>query len=133
LISATFDTSVYIRAINFGGPAAKLLGKAKAGDFRLDVSDAILAETAEVLREKFRRDGYTISDAIQKIRAIGNHVTPTEALGVVKEDPDDDRILECAVEAKSDFIVTEDKDLIRIGQFRNIRILTIQGFLELAL
>jgi hypothetical protein len=43
-----------------------------------------LAETA-VLREKFRRDGYTISDAIQKMRAIGNHVTPTEVLAVVKE------------------------------------------------
>ena len=67
---------------------------------------------------KFRWDGYSIADAYQKVRAIGNRVVPGEALTVVKEDPDDDRILECAQAAGSDFIVSEDKDLLRLGQLR---------------
>lgn len=50
-----------------------------------------------------------------------------------KEDPDDDRILECAIAAKSDFIVSEDKDLLRLGQFGNVRIVSIMEFVRSAL
>jgi hypothetical protein len=43
--SATIDSSVYIRALHLGGPAALLIGHAKAGNIRIDLSDAILTET----------------------------------------------------------------------------------------
>lgn len=62
LISATFDTTMYIKAFNFGGEAAVLLGHARAGHFRLDISDEIISETMGVMREKFKRDPYTIDD-----------------------------------------------------------------------
>ena len=68
-----------------------------------------------------------------KLLALGNQVSPTETLQVIKEDPDDDRILECAATAKSDFIVSEDKDLLRLGQFGNARILSVRDFINLAL
>ncbi len=42
---------------------------------------------------------------------------PTQTLDVIKEDPDDNRILECAAAAKSDYIVTDDKDLLRLGKY----------------
>jgi predicted nucleic acid-binding protein len=51
----------------------------------------------------------------------------------VKEDPDDNRIMECAVEAGSDFLITHDKDLLRIGNFRDIQIVTAVAFLNRAL
>ncbi len=133
MISATLDTSVYIRALHFGGPATLLLNYAKAGDIRIDISEAILHEKAGVLREKFQRDGYTIHDARQKLLAICNRVTPTETLYVIKEDSDDDRILECAAAAKSDFIVSEDKDLLRLGHYGNARILNIRDFIRFVL
>jgi predicted nucleic acid-binding protein len=57
VISATLDTSVYIRALHFGGPAALILGHARAGNIRIDISEAILAETSRVLRDKFQWDG----------------------------------------------------------------------------
>jgi hypothetical protein len=85
-------------------------------------------ETLRVLREKFQWDGYMLHDARQRLLSISNHVTPTEKLSVIQEDPDDDRILECAVAAKSDFIVSEDKDLLRVGQYGNAPILNIPGF-----
>jgi uncharacterized protein len=46
-------------------------------------------------------------------------------LSVVKEDPDDDRILECATTAQSDYIVSQDKDLLRIGQFGKAQVVAI--------
>ena len=133
MISATLDTSVYIRALHFGGPATIIIGHARAGSIRIDISDAIVAETNRVLRDKFQWDGYSLQDARQKLLALGNRVSPTETLHVIKEDPDDDRILECAAAARSDFIVSEDKDLLRLGQFGNTRIVSVRDFINLAL
>jgi putative PIN family toxin of toxin-antitoxin system len=133
VINATLDPSVYIRALHFGGPATLILRHARAGSIRIDISDAIVGETHRALRDKFQWDGYSLQDARERLRALGNHVSPTESLRVIKEDPDDDRILECASTAKSDFIVSEDKDLLRLGQFGNARIVSIRDFINLAL
>ena len=133
VISATLDTRVYIRALHFGGPAIVIIGHARAGTVRIDISNAILAETIRVLRDKFQWDGYSLHDARGKLLAVGNYVTPTETLQIVKEDPADDRILECAAAAKSDFIVSEDKDLLRLGQFGNARIVSVRDFTNLNL
>jgi len=82
---------------------------------------------------KFQWDGYMLQDAREKLLALGHHVSPTEILHVIKEDPDDDRILECAATAKSDFIVSEDNDLLRLGQFGRCRIVSVRDFINLAL
>jgi uncharacterized protein len=55
-------------------------------------------------------------------------VTPTER-AVVESDPDDDRILECAVAAGADTVVSGDTDLLRMGSFRGIRIVRVAAFL----
>ena len=133
MISATLDTSVYIRALHFGGLATVIIGHARAGSIRIDISDAIVAETNRVLRDKFQWDGYSLQDARERLFALGNRISPKETLHIIKEDPDDDRILECAATANSDFIVSEDKDLLRLGQFGNARILSVRAFINLAL
>ena len=60
-------------------------------------------------------------------------VTPAVQLDIIKEDPPDNRILECAVAAGSDYLVTGDKDLLRLGRYDSIRILTVSEFLRLLL
>jgi uncharacterized protein len=50
---------------------------------------------------------------------------------VLKEDPADNRVLECAVSAGADYIVTGDQDLLRLGRYDAIRILTVADFLEI--
>ena len=47
------------------------------------------------------------------------------------QDPDDDRILECATAANSEYIVSEDKDLLRLGQYRSTRIVNVELILEI--
>src|SRR5215475_5630380 len=108
-----------------------LIAHAKAGNIRIDISDSILNETIRVLRDKFLWNGYMIQDMRQKLLSLGHHVSPTIALNVIKEDPDDDRILECSATAGSEFIVSEDKDLLRLGRFRGSRVVTIRDFLEM--
>jgi uncharacterized protein len=104
-----------------------LIGHARAGNIRIDISDPILSETMRVLRDKFQWNGYMLQDARRKLLSLGNLVSPAEATSVVKEDPDDDRILECAAAARSNFIVTEDKDLLRLGSSVLFRLLLFEN------
>ena len=59
-------------------------------------------------------------------------LTVSEAILDEKEDPPDNRILECASAAGSDYIVSGDKDLLRLGRYDSIRIVRVAEFLELA-
>ena len=63
------------------------------------------------------------------IRACTYHVTPTETLDVVPDDPDDNRVLECAVAGRCGYVVSGDGDLLRMGSFRGIKIVTVGQFM----
>ena len=130
MLPVTFDTSVYIGALNSRGFGARLFTLAQAGVIRIDISDEILNETIRILREKFGWDGYRLHDARHKLLGLTNRVMPTQALDVIKEDPPDNRILECAVEAASEFIVTWDKDLLRLGEYAGVGIISAADFLH---
>ena len=80
MIGLTLDTSVYVGALHFGSQAIVIIGHARAGNIRIDISEAIPAETIRVLRDKFQWDGYTLQDARAKLLALGNYVLPTESL-----------------------------------------------------
>jgi len=130
VLRVTLDTNTYVSALEFGGVGARLLGMARAGMIRIDVSDAILDELVSVLRDDFAWEAYRLHFAREQLAKLGNLVTPKKAIDAVKEDPDDDRILECALEAGSEFIVTSDKDLLRLSAYSNIRIVTPSQLLE---
>lgn len=105
-----------------------LLGHARAGNIRLDLSENILKETTRVLRDKFHWNGHMLNNARSKLLATANFVAPRVELRVITEDPDDNHVLECALEAGSDFIVSEDKDLLRLHRFGNTQIVDIANF-----
>jgi putative PIN family toxin of toxin-antitoxin system len=102
---------------------------ARSGAIRMDTSDAILAETMGVLRDKFGWDGYRLHFARLELRKFAHIVVPMQTLDVTG-DPDDNRILECALAAGSDCIVTYDQDLLRLGEYGGIRIVTAVDFLR---
>lgn len=129
MVRVTLDTNVYVSALNFGGMPARLLGMAHAGAIGIDISDAILAELTRVLREDFGWDGYRLRFLQQRLSEITSRVEPKLALKVV-DDPDDDRILECAVEAGSQFIVTNDKAILRLGNYGEIQMIRVVDFLQ---
>lgn len=70
-----------------------------------------------------------IESAKEYIEGCTERVEVTRRLSVITEDPDDDRILECAVASRSDAIITGDKDLLRRGVYEGIRILQVGDFL----
>jgi putative PIN family toxin of toxin-antitoxin system len=126
-VRVTLDTNVYVSALNFSGRAARLLGMALAGVIRIDISPPIEHELIRVLREDFDWDGYRIQFLRERLAKLTNRVTPALTLKV-SDDPDDDRILECAVAAGSDFIVTQDKARLRLRTYEGIRIVRVRLF-----
>ena len=129
MISVTLDSNIYVSALQFGGIGVRLIGMARSGAIRMDISEAILAETIGVLRDKFGWDGYRLHFARLDLRKFAHIVVPTQTLNVT-DDPDDNRILECAIAAGSDYIVTYDKDLLRLGEYAGIKIVRAVDFLQ---
>ena len=129
--SATADTNIYVSALQFGGVPLHFLELAAAGEFRLYISDAILNESLRVLRYKFQWSEADLRDAEATIRACTEHIIPQETLDVIQADPPDNRILECAATAQSDYIVTGDKrHILPLGSYRGIPIIRAAEFLR---
>jgi uncharacterized protein len=57
-------------------------------------------------------------------------VTPTETISAVQDDPDDNRILECAKASGSNAIITRDKHLLQLESYEGIAIVTVADFLR---
>jgi predicted nucleic acid-binding protein len=62
--------------------------------------------------------------------AMSPGVAPRKTLEVVKHDPPDNRILECAVEAGSQYVVSGDNDLLRVGKYGGTQIVKLADFLK---
>jgi putative PIN family toxin of toxin-antitoxin system len=133
VVGVTLDTNIYVSALEFGGINSRLLGMARAGAFRIDVSDAIVDELVGVLRDDFKWESYRLHFAREQIVKMANRVVPTRTIDVIKEDPDDNRILECAVAAESGVIVTYDKDLLRLAEYGGIKIIRTVDFVRLGI
>jgi len=125
----TLDSNIYISALVFGGKPMRLLEMATEGAIRVGISDAIIAEVQRVLLTKFGWSLERVAAAVETIGTITEQATPTEAVEIVKTDPDDNRVVECAMTAGSAFIVSGDVDLLALGEFRGITIVTAAAFL----
>jgi uncharacterized protein len=127
------DSNVYNSALEFGGKPLALLTLAEFGEIDLAISEAILTETLGVLRVKFHNTEQQLAgrEAYQRAitRLVTRLVTPTEAIDVIQEDPTDNRILECAVAAEAEVIVSGDAHLLKLGEFRGMLIQRPADFL----
>jgi uncharacterized protein len=126
----TLDSNIYISALVFGGKPNRILEMAIEGQVEIAISDAIIEEVRRHLPRKFGWSDERTTEAIESINEYAAHVTPSEQIDAVEADPDDNRVLECAVEAASDVIVSGDLDLLRIGSYAGIPIQTVSQFLD---
>lgn len=125
------DSNVLISAIAFGGKPRQVLHRIIEGKAELAFSGAILDEVRGVLGGRKLRYPEPILDAIMReIEALGVAVFPKKRVRVIRDDPDDNRVLECALEFRADCIISGDAHLLALKEFRGIRILKPAEFLE---
>ena len=132
MIKSVNDTNIWIAGINWHQGAGYLIRQHwHKGHFQHFISDEILYEIIRVLREVFGYSDELLYKWYWLLLTGSEHVIPTTIVQAVKDDPDDNKFLACAVDGGADFVVSEDKDLHRIGEYKEIKILNKQQFLAL--
>ena len=125
------DTNVFVSGIFFAGPPYRILKAWQDDRIRIAVTEDIIEEyrrVIEILSAKFEHIGI---DYILELLLIEAELVPSYSFNdTVCEDPDDDKFLACAIAAKSKYIISGDKHLLKIGQFLNTTIVTPRYFLD---
>ena len=118
------DTNIYIAAALQGRLTEDILRMAATTkDIELVVSEKILTELQKKLQDKFNWLYEDIDRFLTRIRKIAEVVEADQKVTIITRDPEDNKILECALSGKADLIVTSDQDLIKLKTFRGIGII----------
>ncbi len=126
---AVYDTNIFISGLFWDGPPKELIKRAINKDLELFVSPFILAEVSKILR-KFGKDEKDVASVERGILNISSFVQPKSALDIVR-DKKDNRVLECALDARCSYLVTGDRDLLVLKEFKGVKIVTPREFLDL--
>lgn len=122
-MNIVFDTNVFIAALVAEGVCHNLLAHC-AETHTLFTSEFVLGEVHEKLRTKFKRKTAAADETIALLQSVCTVVTPDPLPMQVCRDADDDWILATALAADAACIVTGDKDLLVLGSFQSIAILS---------
>ena len=134
MLEVVIDSTVFVSALlTRGGVAAQLIQHAKDGVFLCYLAEEILAEIQRVLHypellERYRYTAQDIQEFCQVLRETAALVTDLPQLAIVR-DPNDDMIVACAVVAQASYIVSRDKDLLSLGEYESIVIVTPETFM----
>ena len=124
------DTNIVISSA-LGGALVFVLENWQAGNFSVVVTTDVVSEYFAVLnRPKFGLKQQTIDQITNYIYQFSEFVIPEESIRFIEDDSKDDKFLEVAVAGKADVIVSGDKHLLALKEFRSIPIITGRAFLE---
>ena len=130
-LRVVLDTNVYISAFLYPArPISKILEGAFTYRYNLIVSPPIIKEIGETLREDFLWKEKEIIKTLKAIVKIAKIIAPKNLLSIVANDPDDNRILECAAEGKANLIVSGDHHLLKLNVYEGITIMRPTDFLR---
>ena len=125
------DTNVIISGLNFPGNERVILELALRGRFQLYISSFILDDVAGVLGRKFDWREERCAQALRTLTNASSIIEPPMLPEVIPGSHVDNRILECAVEAVADYLVTGDRrHLLPLGEHQGVRILNAPRFLS---
>lgn len=124
-----FDSNVWISALQFSGTPLAALDLA-TGQHRIALCEHILWEVHSALEDRFSWRPEEVDEALAEYAPEAFDVQVTGTVREVCRDRDDDPVIECAIVAGASLIVSGDKDLLAVGKFESIRILTPREFLD---
>lgn len=131
MIKVVFDTNVLISSLFWKGNSRSIVDLAISNKIKSITSSEILEEVEAVLYEDFPKVPYNkIEEIIKDILSYSSVI----AAGVITvtdlRDIKDTKIIACAISAKADYIVTGDKDLLILKEYKGIKIISPKSFLD---
>lgn len=133
IIKVVFDTNIIIYASFWNGNpywATQLVLENKIKCFS---SQELINEYKHAVFRDFQISEVQLNIRIKDLLSAITLVNPQEKVFTVIDDPDDNKVLETALEAKADYVVSGDKHLLKLKEFRGIKILTAKEFLDIIL
>ncbi len=130
-MKVVIDTNVFVSSF-FGGNPRKIIDLWKEGELSLCLSKDILDEYVDVLGRIGLGDEREIEELLSLFARGINIIftTKTPKIKAVKDDPEDDKFIECAVALRAEVIITGDKALKAMNEYMGVKRLTPQQFLK---
>ena len=135
-LHVVLDSVIAVSAFLTDGLTADLVSQCH-GNVNLYTAEEILQEIRHVLLEKPHiRNRYTYSsDTVEVfigyLTDISTVVTQLPEIRVIERDPKDDMIIACAVAASANYIISRDRDLLDLGNYQQIQIVTPKEFMQI--
>ena len=138
MLKVVLDTNIWLSGTFWKGNPYRIIKLAEQKRIEVFITNAILEEIVDVLSregkfQKYMEDSGVHTEQLIKIAlSISELTSPRERLSVIKEDPDDDIILESAVDNGVEFIISGDEHLLKLKEYMDVKIITPARFLEIA-
>ena len=124
------DTNVLISGVFFGGFPRKILSAVVGQKIFACATAEIIIEYEEIVQEMIsRKQGHINRSILSPLIKAMKIIEPVTHVKVCR-DPDDNKFLECANDSHALYVVSGDKDLLIIGQYENVQIVTAKEFCE---
>jgi putative PIN family toxin of toxin-antitoxin system len=125
------DTNVFISGIFFKGPPSQILKAWEMQNLQIVLCQQILDEyqrVADELSSKYPL--VNITPVIELLTVFGQFADTSDIDLSICEDPDDDKFIECAIAGKCNIIVSGDRHLLKLGEYKGVKILKPRDFVE---
>lgn len=125
------DTNVFISALGWKGASQRIFNECIEGNLELFFSLEIFDEVRRVLNyPKFKFSQTEIDEFLDQILEIGNLIESKVEIKIIKDDPSDNKFLECAVTVGANYIISRDSHILKIKEFKGIKIVSPELFVR---
>lgn len=126
------DTNFLVSATQWDYSVSnRLLQRLITDNAEIFASKDILDEFAEVLKRDFLYNEEETSEIIKIVLQFLIIIVPSKNVDIIKEDADDNKIIECALEGNVEYILSYDNHLLKLKEFNGIKIVTPEEFLKI--
>ncbi|MFH1071860.1 MAG: putative toxin-antitoxin system toxin component, PIN family [Nanoarchaeota archaeon] len=129
------DTNVLVSGTFWTGDSFRILELIDQKEVMLVLSLSILKEyvktiNSDEIMEKVSNKKLVLFKITEKVIKNAQIISPRRRIGLIKDDLDDNKILECAIEGRVEYIITQDNHLLKIREFEGVKIMTPEEFLR---
>jgi len=130
VLRVVVDTNVYISAIFWGGKPRHVIDLGRDGKIQIFTSEDIEQEILDKLMTKFGLNSEEAGRVMADFSTFTKPIRISSRINVVKDDPDDDKFIECAMECDAEFIISGDMHLLNMKKYEGIDIINGATFLK---
>src|SRR3989338_4172013 len=135
-MKVTLDTNILVSGTFWTGDSFQILDMIDKGKLKHVSSKELINEYYKVISgdeiiDKVKNKKLIMLKVVQKVISNSKIVEPSVKLDIVKDDQNDNKVLECAKEGKVDYIITNDGHLLKLKEFEGIKIVTPTEFLRI--